>query len=131
MKKKVLVIDDNEMMRSFLQHILGGSFDATVVSSGEEAFELLESADEIPDLVFSDFDLDRMSGYELPIYLKNTPGYRHLPVVIMSGKGDSHKRLICKAGGAVDFITKPFNPAELQARFRQILAESTVNETSE
>ena len=130
MKKKVLVIDDNEMMRSFLTHILGGSFDATVVSSGEEALEWLESADQIPDLILSDFDLEGMSGYELLIYLKNTPGYRHLPVVIMSGKGDSHKRLICKAGGAVDFINKPFNPAELLARFRQVLAETVVNEAS-
>ncbi|MEQ8416293.1 MAG: response regulator [Imperialibacter sp.] len=130
MKSKLLIIDDNEMMRSFLKHILGSSFEAEVVSSGEEALEVLHDKTRTPHLVLADFDLDGMNGLELLVYLKSSAVYKHLPVVILSGKGNSNNRINCLKAGASDFITKPFNPVELQVKIEGILASHKVQQTA-
>ncbi|CAD5255966.1 MULTISPECIES: PleD family two-component system response regulator [unclassified Imperialibacter] len=121
MKSKLLIIDDNEMMRSFLKHILANNFDAEVVSSGEEALEVLHDKARTPELILADFDLDGMNGLELLIYLKSSAVYKQVPVVILSGKGNSNNRINCLKAGASDFITKPFNPVELQVKIQGIL----------
>lgn len=130
MKSKILIIDDNEMMRSFLTHILGHTFDAEVVSSGEEALEALHSTGQMPKLILADFDLDGMNGLELLMYLKSSAIYRQVPVVILSGKGNSLNRINCLKAGAADFITKPFNPIELQVKLQAILETNLVKQTA-
>jgi len=130
MTNKILIIDDNEMMRSFLKHILGNSFEADVVSSGEEALDILRDKARTPELILADFDLDGMNGLELLMYLKSSAVYKHVPVVILSGKGNSNNRINCLKAGASDFITKPFNPVELQVKLQGLLETTQAKQTA-
>lgn len=130
MKSRVLIIDDNEMMRSFLQHILGNTFDVAIASSGEEALHLLQDKSKSTDLILADFDLEGMSGLDLTAYLKSSLFYRQIPVVILSGKGNSSNRISCLKAGATDFITKPFNPIELQVKLSRIIESLKVLQIS-
>lgn len=130
MKSTILIIDDNEMMRSFLQHILGSTFEVVAAGSGEEAIRLLQDKRVAPELILSDFDLDGMSGLDLLTYIKSSTLFRHIPVVILSGKGNSNSRTNCLKAGASDFIAKPFNPAGLQMKIQEVLESSNVQPTA-
>ncbi len=130
MKSKILIVDDNEMMRGFLQHMLGKTYDTNIVSSGEEALKVLHDKAHMPDLILTDFDLDGINGLEMLTYLKSSVLYKHIPVIILSGKGNSNNRINCLMAGATDFITKPFNPIELQVKLRGMLETTRIKQTA-
>ena len=124
MKKRILVVDDNEMMREFLLHLLGEKFKAHGASSSEEALALLSSS-ELPDLVLTDLNMSGKSGLELLKEIKRSPSTSHIPVVFLSSKNESKYRIESLKYGANDFIIKPFNPVELQLRIEKTLSNTT------
>ncbi len=123
MKKRILVVDDNEMMREFLLHLLGERFKARGASSSEEAIAFLSSS-ELPDLVLTDLNMSGKSGLELLKEIKRSPRTAHIPVIFLSSKNKSEYRIESLKYGANDFIIKPFNPVELQLRIEKALTST-------
>lgn len=111
MKKKILVIDDELTMTTLLEFFLGDKYHVDSVSSGSEALRWLNS--NLPDLIISDIQMSEMDGFE---FLKafRLRGYtKHTPVIMLSGKSESKERVKSYQLGAQDYLTKPFNPEEL------------------
>ncbi len=111
MKKKILVVDDEITMTTLLEFFLSNKYDVKAVNSGEAAEAWLEN--NLPDLIISDIQMDDMDGFTL---LKNVRlrGYtKHTPIIMLSGKAESKERVKSYQLGAQDFLTKPFNPEEL------------------
>ena len=119
MRHKILVIDDELSIRLVLENFLSQDYDVICKSDGVEALEWLEM--NIPDLIICDIQMPNMDGYE---YLKNVRqrGYtKHTPVIMLSGTEASKERIKCYKLGAQDYLTKPFNPEELDELIKKNL----------
>ena len=119
--KIVLVVDDQSQNLQVVAAVLSmNGFEVILASSGEEAFERL--AARTPDLILLDVLMPGMDGLAVCRKIKEDPRWLEVPIIFLSAADD--KNLIVKAleCGGVDYVTKPFNKAELLTRVRTHLA---------
>ncbi len=118
--RRILVIDDEPHIRRVLSSILGNrGFDVATAVDGIEGLQLLD-ADSI-DLVILDLMMPGASGLEILSKIRTSPSHADTPVIILTAKGQDTDREAAIAGGADDFLTKPFSPKKLIARIHEIL----------
>jgi two-component system alkaline phosphatase synthesis response regulator PhoP len=119
-KEKILVVDDEEDILELLRFNLSREgCQVFCASSGEEALRLVRS--EIPDLVVLDLMLPGIDGLEVTRRLKSDPNTKHLPIVMLTAKGEEADIVTGLELGADDYVTKPFSPRILVARVRAVL----------
>jgi DNA-binding response OmpR family regulator len=117
-KPKVLLVDDEEAIRSNLSAFLGRSgFGVRTASDGEEA--LAEASDFGPDLIILDILMPRLDGREALRRLRQADNWT--PVILLTQVGESAERAMALEEGADDYLNKPFDPHELVARMRAVL----------
>jgi len=125
-KPIVLVVDDIEANRDLLEGQLDRlGYDVRQAADGVEALEAVEH--EEPDLVLLDIDMPRMDGLTLCRRLKADPVRRLVPVVLITAYQDRETRLQGLEAGADDFLTKPFDSAELLVRTKALLRDRQLN----
>ena len=120
MKKKVLVADDELIIRSLLNNFLSQYYEVTLKSNGLEALMWMQEGNR-PDVIIVDMVMPEMSGLD---FLKNTKAsgyFRQIPVLMISSFEDSNEKIKCLKNGADDCLAKPFNPEELLARIETVL----------
>jgi DNA-binding response OmpR family regulator len=117
---KILIIEDDNYMQLILKKFLGKSYELEICPSALEALSFLQNGN-IPDLIISDLNTPNLSGLEFITQMQSSDFFKSIPVMIVSGEDSSEIRVKCLNTGADDFIVKPFNPAELEARVRAIL----------
>lgn len=110
---KILVVDDDAEIRTFLADILSGLGKVTEAINGEEALRSITESQ--PDLVVSDVVMPGMDGLTLLKTLKSNIETNHIPVILLSSKNDVADRMAGWDKGADGYIGKPFNIEELQA----------------
>ncbi len=111
----ILVVDDIRMNRMVLTHHLSrAGYDSIEAASADEALELLQR--ETPDLILLDVMMPGVSGFELCRTLKEAEATREIPIIFLTALDDAANKVKGLELGAVDFITKPFEPAEIVAR---------------
>lgn len=116
----VLAIDDSPDVHRLLEVRLRP--EGLVLHSALDADEGLEKARAIvPDLILLDVDLPRKTGFEVCQELKADPATATIPVIFLTGASDVHAKVEGFELGAVDYVVKPFEPAELRARVRAAL----------
>ena len=121
-KFKILVVEDDEFMRSILNQYLSVNYDILTCNNGVEAIQLIqEGTQNLPDLIISDLNTPVMNGLELILQLKAGELFNSIPIVVLSGEENSEMRIKCLDAGAEDYIVKPFNPRELESRIKVIL----------
>ena len=111
MKKKILVVDDEVSICLILENFLSKKYDVVTVNDGIIALKWLENT--IPDLIISDIQMSNMDGFEFLTKLRQRGFTKHTPVIMLSGRSESKERIKCYQLGAQDYLTKPFNPEEL------------------
>ena len=111
---RVLLVEDNRQMRTFLSRLLARRHSVLVAEDGVEALEI--ALEELPDVILSDVMMPRLGGYELTRRLKADPRTRNIPVVLITARHGTEAALDGFASGADDFLVKPFSPPELMAR---------------
>jgi DNA-binding response OmpR family regulator len=117
---KVLVVEDDVYMQAILSEFLSATYEVEIMSNGMEALAYLQNGN-IPDLIISDLNTPQVSGLELIGQVKSSDFFNSIPIIILSGEDSSDKRIKCLDSGADDYVVKPFNPAELEARIRVVL----------
>ena len=121
-KKSLLIIDDDPIILTLLEHILlREGFEVRKATSGKEAVDLVQSLERPPDLVLSDVMLPYLSGVELVSLLRAMEGWERIPVVMLTAKGQESDIKRAFDAGADDHLVKPFQPGELLARLRRFL----------
>ena len=116
----VLVVDDTPENLELLSLLLKGEYRVRTVNSGVKALEICQS-DTPPDLVLLDIVMPNMDGFEVARRMREHPTSLSIPVIFvtaMSGEAALHRG---RELGAVDFITKPISPDELQLRVRNFM----------
>ncbi|MGA1623263.1 MAG: response regulator, partial [Synechocystis sp.] len=91
-------------------------YSTTFVTSGAEAVERVNQAK--PDLILLDLMMPEMDGLEVCDRLKQDPSTFNTPIIFLTASNEKHHLLQAFAKGAVDYVTKPFNPPELLARVK-------------
>lgn len=112
MNKKILIVDDEVNIGLLLENFLSEQYDVTYKSNSNEAFMWLE--ENLPDLVICDIQMPECDGYEILKSIRNRGFTIHTPVVMLSSKSESNEKIKCYKLGAQDYLTKPFNPEELE-----------------
>jgi signal transduction histidine kinase len=114
---RILIVDDSAMARRQIQFFLKrDGFDVYEAKSGEEALWLINEVD--PELVLMDVSMEGMDGMEACRRIKDEDGNRSLPVIFLSAKGEREEIVRGFKAGAIDYIVKPFHPAESLTRIR-------------
>lgn len=116
----VLVVEDFEPARRLLVSLLSRQFYRVLVADGGREALAIASVDP-PDVVLTDLKMPDGSGFELCKALKSDPSTRLTPVVIMTGSSQAGDRVHAIELGADDFLTKPIDAPELQARIRSLV----------
>lgn len=108
MKKKVLIVEDNELNMKLFDDLLGAhGYDTVKTRDGMKVLELART--EKPDLIVMDIQLPEVSGLEVTQWLKKDNDLKHIPVVAVTAfamKGDEEK---IRQGGCEDYVSKPIS----------------------
>jgi two-component system cell cycle response regulator len=114
---RLLLVEDSETSAALIARHLRGHFQVEHASNGEEAWGTL-LLDRGIELVVTDIQMPRMSGQQLLSKIRSSdiPEVCALPVIVMTTADDSRERNLAFEHGANDFVTKPVDPIELQAR---------------
>ena len=108
MSKKVLIVEDNELnMKLFHDLLEAHGIDSVQTSDGHQVLDL--ARDHKPDLILMDIQLPEVSGLDVPKWLKEDEGLKHIPVIAVTAfamKGDEQK---IREGGCEDYISKPIS----------------------
>jgi DNA-binding response OmpR family regulator len=112
MRKKILVVDDEITICLLLENFLSEEYDVISFNNGINALEWLEG--NLPDLIISDIEMPNMDGYEFLVQVRDRGFTKHTPIIMLSAKSESKERIKCYKLGAQDYLTKPFNPEELE-----------------
>ena len=121
--ERTLVVDDSPTMRRMvmasLRDVCRGGF--AEAASGLEALEQLALGPVA--LMVLDLNMPDMHGLEVLRFVRKHPGFRHVPVIVLTTRGDDESRSAALGAGASLYLTKPFAPPALAAHARTLLTE--------
>jgi len=121
--KRILLVDDEPDIVSLVSYNLKKEgFVVTAVDEGGEALDLAKK--EKFDLILLDLMLPGIHGMEVCRILRARPKTKHIPIIMLTAKGDEVDRVRGLETGADDYMTKPFSPRELIARVKAVLRRS-------
>jgi two-component system cell cycle response regulator len=125
---RVLVVDDSAVIRQAIEKMLKKDFELVLAEDGEAGWGKLAQDGRIRALI-TDIEMPRLDGYGFICRIRaaDDPRIRDLPIITITGAEDEETRMRAYACGATDFITKPLNPGQLQARVHAYLDMEAVS----
>jgi len=125
MRARILIVDDDPSSVFLLGQILSEMGDIFFSTSGEGS--LKQVLEKKPDIVLLDAEMPGLSGFDVCAAIKKNEKTGDIPVIFVTASTDIHSETRALDMGAVDFITKPFNPPIVRARIAAHLAQSQRN----
>ncbi|HTV19970.1 MAG TPA: ATP-binding protein, partial [Polyangiaceae bacterium] len=113
---RVVVAEDNDELRHYIEQLLGSLFRVVAVADGQTAYDAVR--DLRPDVVVSDVMMPVMDGFELVAKLKSDPELATIPVLLLTARAGVEASTDSLERGADDYLAKPFSPLDLVARVR-------------
>jgi CheY-like chemotaxis protein len=123
-KKKILIVDDDEIHRLTARSMLKNEYEVLTVKSGTEALDHLVHG-LIPDLLFLDIVMPEMDGWETYNRIKALSALGAVPIVFLTSLTEANEEKHAFELGAADYITKPYDRSVLLDRVKKILEKST------
>lgn len=121
-RAKILVVDDEPQITRVLRTSLSPhGYEVRIANGGESALEIFQEWS--PDLIITDLSMPKMTGIEL---CENIRDRSHVPIIVLSVRGDDKNKVEALDKGADDYVTKPFSINELLARIRANLRRASL-----
>lgn len=117
--KKILLVEDNEELRSFLKDIFRKDYTVFEAANGRDGFE--QAVKVQPDLIISDVMMPEKNGMEMMKEIRESVEASHIPIILLTAKSTIESKLEGLEYGADDYITKPFSTSYLKARVVNLL----------
>lgn len=120
-KSTLLVVEDNDDLRSFLTDILSSQYNVIAASNGREGLKMAEEAQ--PDFILTDVTMPEMDGLTMVRNIKSNKLLSHIPIIVLSAKASEQDRVMGLREGIDDYVTKPFSATYLRQRIANIIAQ--------
>jgi twitching motility two-component system response regulator PilG len=117
----VLVVDDSPTVRKIVQMTLQREH-IRVITAADGLSALTSVADNMPALILLDIQLPRMDGYHICHIIRKNLQFRQIPIIMLSGKDGLFDKMRGRLAGSTEYITKPFDSAELVRIVKKHLA---------
>lgn len=112
MPKTVLIVDDSASMRQLVSFALkDAGYDVIAAVNGKDALDKLKGTK--AEMVVTDLNMPEMDGIQLIKELRNKPGYKFTPIIMLTTESQESKKQEGKQAGASGWIVKPFTPEQL------------------
>ena len=108
---KVLIVDDETINIQMIGNVLREYMSVIFATSGEDALTIARANN--PDMILLDIVMPGMDGYEVCTALKSDPATEHIPIIFVTAENTPEDEARGLSLGAIDFITKPFNPTTI------------------
>jgi signal transduction histidine kinase/DNA-binding response OmpR family regulator len=118
-KTKLMVVEDNAELRSFIISSLNGDYSFCEAGDGKAAIEI--ALQEIPELIISDVMMPEMDGITMTSKLKKDIRTSHIPIILLTAKATDQAKITGLTSGADDYLVKPFNNDELILKVRNMI----------
>ncbi len=118
-QEKILIVDDELTNIELLAEIFDGQYEVLFANNGSKALEIAQEAH--PDIILLDVMMPGIDGFETCARLKAQRSLKDIPVIFITGMGDSEAEVRGLEMGAADYVTKPINPPVVLARVRNLL----------
>ncbi|MEI6409226.1 MAG: ATP-binding protein [Bacteroidota bacterium] len=128
-KPIVLLVEDNDNLREYIRILLTEQYRVMEAENGKQALDLL--ADTTPDLIVSDIMMPVMDGFQFLETVKTDEKLRTIPFVMLTARADLRDKLHALRIGVDDYLVKPFEEAELQARIENLLRNARARATEQ
>jgi DNA-binding response OmpR family regulator len=115
----VLIVEDNRDMRNFLVNSFNNNYHCIVAKNGEQGVSLAQEI--VPDLIISDVMMPGIDGFEVVTQLRQNEKTCHIPIILLTAKGDVENKIKGWERSVDDYIAKPFDQKELAARVDNLL----------
>lgn len=117
----VLVVEDNDDIALYITALLEAHYEIRTAANGYEA--LLAAEELHPDLIVTDLMMPEMDGYELCNRVRNSELLCHIPIVVVTARGEDEDRIRALENGADAYLQKPFNAEELLVRVEKLIEQ--------
>ena len=122
MKKKILIVDDDQPLRQVLKmHLDRLGYDSILAVNGKEAAGLATS--QVPDLILMDLTLPVMDGLEATRLIREHPNTQATPIIAMTARVTSEDKIKCLQNGCDGHIAKPFTSKQLASIIKKLLKQ--------
>jgi CheY-like chemotaxis protein len=116
----ILVVDDSPVVVAAVREALLS--DGYIVYTAGDGIEALDVVKQQPiDLILLDIDMPRMNGYQLCKLLKKDPGFKHIPIIMLTAKSAETDRIWGLKAGSDEYLTKPFNYARIKEAIKRFI----------
>ena len=120
LKEKILIADDDSDILDVIRITLEAEgYEVIEAHDGQEAVNMIKKS--TPDLLITDFKMPKICGDEVCRILKQDILIQHMPIIMLTGKGEITDKIYGINAGADDYMVKPFEPQELVARVKMVL----------
>ena len=118
----VLVVDDEPTVRRLARRVLlEDGFEVIEAADGAEALELVDGSGDPLRVVVSDIVMPKLNGLQACQAIKSDPETAHIPIILVTTRGEAASLEAGYSSGCSDYVTKPVNSAELLGKIRNIL----------
>ena len=122
-KKTILLVDDEpDLLESLAIRFKASGYNVLTAVDGLDALQKARTLS--PDLIILDLMLPKMDGYKVARLLKFDSRYSHIPILILSARGQDIDKEMGKNAGADDYMVKPFESVDLISRVERLLAKN-------
>lgn len=123
-KTKILIVEDDTDIAELVEYNLEKEgYQALKTDNGRKALEIIKS--QLPQLIILDLMLPEVDGFEICKTVKHDEKTRHIPIIMLTAKGEETDVIVGLRLGADDYVTKPFSPKVLMARVKAVLRRDT------
>ncbi len=121
LRKKILIVEDNEFNRALLVEILSSQYETLEAENGKVGLEILEREKEAVSLILLDIVMPVMNGYEFLDTLKANPAIASIPVIVTTQNEGENDEIAALERGASDFVAKPYKAKVILRRVASII----------
>jgi chemosensory pili system protein ChpA (sensor histidine kinase/response regulator) len=124
-----MVVDDSPSMRRLTSKtVANAGWKVISAEDGLDALEMLHGSQRLPDLILTDVEMPRMNGYELIVSIKKNERLNQIPVVFITSLSDAKYRDKAVELGVSEYLSKPFDEAELTRVIKHLVKHSVPHE---
>ena len=119
MKKTLLALDDELSILKILDFYSNKNYTVVAKQNGKDALEWMQQG-VIPDVIIADVNMPEINGLDFIRQIRASGFFKNVPLIMLSGNEGTSDKIKCLKAGADDYVIKPFNPEELEARIENI-----------